>query len=416
MAAGMGRTSGKNPGRYSGLAPGPALRPHRRGRRGRAASPARARCHRCRFSGSDAASPSALLAWRWCSAASSSPCSRRTSASPTWRSPVVASGTPGCFSAVSSACSYSRRALRGAAAGLPHVGQDDGRPELVGQVPGRAQTGHRLGERVHRDLEVAVRPGGQPEEPGATTSGEVVLGPRQLERAAGVLGGAGRVPAGLGDRGTVDRDPARAPSRSASSPPVVARPRGGIAARGARSASTSRASTPSRSPSTSRIHALAVPSTGRRRTTSSGSACSHSTIVRLRRRRWASGSAASIRSAAVSASPPAVACPMASSSRSWSAYQRLAARCRPGPGPGPRRRAGRGGRRRTGGGTGTTPAGRRGGRRTGCTRSRSSSLLARRSVPVSASHSGPVIRSSTEVSSRNRRTSSGWRPSTSSTR
>ena len=37
-----------------------------------------------------------------------------------------------------------------------------------------------------------------------------------------------------------------------------------------------------------------------------------------------------MRSAVVSTSPPAIACPMASSSRSWSAYHRLAARCRPG--------------------------------------------------------------------------------------
>ena len=79
----------------------------------------------------------------------------------------------------------------------------------------------------------------------------------------------------------------------------------------------------------------------------------------------------------------------------------------------------RGARRRTGGGSGTSVGGRRAGSRNRFARSRASSMA----LPLlpsgrgqTASQSGPVSRSRTEVSSRKRRTSSGCRLRTSSAR
>ena len=79
------------------------------------------------------------------------------------------------------------------------------------------------------------------------------------------------------------------------------------------------------------------------------------------------------------------------------------------PGRAARRGAGPAARRRRGGGSGTTGGGRRAGPGTGCRRSSASSMARPPSCPVTASHSGPVSRSRTEVCSRKSRTSSGWR-------
>ena len=105
--------------------------------------------------------------------------------------------------------------------------------------------------------------------------------------------------------------------------------------------------------------------------------------------------------------------------------RRVAGPLVPGAGPavqvghlarGARRAAGRAARRRTGGGSGTTGAGRRAATRNRLARSSASSVARPPGWPVTASHSGPDSRSRIEVSSRNRRTSSGWRCTTSSTR
>ena len=71
---------------------------------------------------------------------------------------------------------------------------------------------------------------------------------------------------------------------------------------------------------------------------------------------------------------------------------------------------------RTGGGSDTTGAGRRAGRGTGCRARAPPASPCPRSCPVTASHSGPFMRARIEVSSRNLRTSSGWRRRTSSMR
>ena len=67
---------------------------------------------------------------------------------------------------------------------------------------------------------------------------------------------------------------------------------------------------------------------------------------------------------------------------------------------------------RTGGGSGTTPAWCRAGPGT-ARRARAVEARRRARGPVTASHSGPDRRSSTEVLSRNSRTSGGWPSSTS---
>ena len=110
-------------------------------------------------------SPTSRAAWRCSAAACRSPCSRSTSARPTCRSPVTGSAAAGCRRAEASARSWRRRGLGGAAAGQPHLRQDDGGAELVGQVPGRVQAAHRSGERLDRSVEVAAAHGARPRNP-----------------------------------------------------------------------------------------------------------------------------------------------------------------------------------------------------------------------------------------------------------
>ena len=161
---------------------------------------------RCRFSRREPASPRSRAAWR-CSAAASqvallTQCvgeadvqvaghrerDVRASASRGQRSLVEAPG------------------LGGAAAGQPHLRQDDGGAELVGQVPGRMQAAHRSGERLDRGVEVAAGPQGQAEEPGPGAAGRWSSGPARSQDTPRLLRRTGDVTAGLGDRGAVHRD------------------------------------------------------------------------------------------------------------------------------------------------------------------------------------------------------------------
>ena len=68
------------------------------------------------------------------------------------------------------------------------------------------QAGHRLGERLQRARHVALGPRGEAEEPGRTAPREMVVGTGQVEGAPGVFRRAGRIAAGLGERGPVDGD------------------------------------------------------------------------------------------------------------------------------------------------------------------------------------------------------------------
>ena len=67
----------------------------------------------------------------------------------------------------------------------------------------------RLAERLQRAGHVAVGPGRQPEEPGRTTLGEVVVRAGEVEGGTGVPGGAGHVALRLGQRRPVDGDGGR---------------------------------------------------------------------------------------------------------------------------------------------------------------------------------------------------------------
>ena len=55
-------------------------------------------------------------------------------------------------------------------------------------------------------VHIAVRPGGEPEEPGRAAPGEMVVGAGQVERAPGVFRRARHIAPGLRERGPVDGD------------------------------------------------------------------------------------------------------------------------------------------------------------------------------------------------------------------
>ena len=97
----------------------------------------------------------------------------------------------------------SARPVR-SSSGEPHVRQDAGAAQRVGKMPGQAKAPHSLGERLQGRLDVAVRPGREPEEPGSRAAREVVVRPGHLERALRVVRRTGHVTAGLGERRPVD--------------------------------------------------------------------------------------------------------------------------------------------------------------------------------------------------------------------
>ena len=63
----------------------------------------------------------------------------------------------------------------------PHVRENACAAELVDQVPGRVQARHRLAERLQRGRHVTVRPGCETEESGRAAAGEMVVGAGQVE-------------------------------------------------------------------------------------------------------------------------------------------------------------------------------------------------------------------------------------------
>ena len=164
---------------------------------------------RCRFSISDARSPSSAAARRCSSASASEPCSTSTSASPTCRSPVVDSGGPGVDSAVRERVLEEAPRLVGAATPERDAGEHDGHPEPVGDVAGRADVARRLAERVGRNRQVPGGPGGEPEEARRRPEHEVVVRADEVAGPARVGGRPGDVAAGLGDGGPVDLDHGR---------------------------------------------------------------------------------------------------------------------------------------------------------------------------------------------------------------
>ena len=264
---------GEEPGQVQRTRPAAALRTPRRGRRG----PAGGRPWR---GATGVGSPAAMrlaerrAVWRCCSAASSSPCSRRTSASPTWRSPVVESGTPGCRCAVVQGPLVEPPGLRRAAAGRHMSARTTVLPELVGHVPGRAQAGDRFRERVHRDLR-GHRP---PTRPGRGTRRHRLGRSGPPARPARARGARVRR---CRRRHREPGRPRRGRSRSTRAASAARRPRvearsAGACASSARSASTQPRLDPVEVALDQAHPGSALPSTGRRRTTSSGSACSHS--------------------------------------------------------------------------------------------------------------------------------------------
>ena len=257
----------------------------------------------------------------------------------------------------------------------------------------------------------------RPRNPAAAPRGKWSSGPASVERPAGVRDRAVDVAAGLGDRGAVHRDHGRQGAELAL--PV----RGRLGQRGRRRDWSMAAPCRDRP---RRRRATPPPRRGRPRRAGSTPCRWRAAVGGGRRRRAARpASRAGCGPGVVGAgrpgrarrgrrcarwSPLAIACRTASASSPCSASHRLAAACSsrdpvgvPGGQTGPQAR------RRTGGGSGTTGARRRAATTNRFSRSRASSIDCPSARPVRASHRPPVSWSSTEVSSRNARTSSGCR-------
>ena len=67
----------------------------------------------------------------------------------------------------------------------PQVSEHDGAAQRVDEVAGGVQAGHRLGERLQSAGHVALRPGGEAEEPGRAAPREMVVRTRQVQARAG---------------------------------------------------------------------------------------------------------------------------------------------------------------------------------------------------------------------------------------
>ncbi len=191
----------------------------------------------------------------------------------------------------------------------------------------------------------------------------------------------------------------------------------GAAPASVRSAASSGGSIASARPRVAASSTCASNSRVRVWTSSAGSAASHRCAVAPSLRRYKIASkCCSISRAAQAVSPAARACPTASSASPCSSYQAAAARCSTATRPGrcccTRARSRSANRRWYRHQPRTSSSGIR--NRPAC--SMCSSIACPSARPVTASHSPPLRRSSTEVSSRNSRTCSGWPSRTSPVR
>ena len=166
----------------------------------------------------------------------------------------------------------------------PHVRHHDGRAQLVRDHAGRVQAGDRLGERAHRGTEVAGGPAAKPTNPAAAPRGKWCSGParasarRHAETVPSMSPRACATEAGRPRSWPAGADlsllvPDRSAQRAPAERPMAASSRDQPRRRPA-------TPPPRRFALEEPLHPTQVASSGRRRTTSPGSAASETVAKR----------------------------------------------------------------------------------------------------------------------------------------